>query len=77
MPQTAEPWSLTSLHGKLFNIGARAVSHGRYVTFEMAEVRGAVGIVWGDSAAYCATAYGVSVRGSEITREVTDRGGAP
>ena len=35
---TAEPWSLTSLRDKLIKIGAKVVSHGRYVTFQMAEV---------------------------------------
>jgi DDE family transposase len=38
MPETAEPWSLTSLKDKLIKIGARVVSHGRYVAFQMAEV---------------------------------------
>jgi len=38
MPKTAEPWSLTSLRDKLIKIGAKVVSHGRYVTFQMAEV---------------------------------------
>ncbi len=38
MPNTAEPWSLTSLREKLIKIGAKVVSHGRYVTFQMAEV---------------------------------------
>ncbi len=38
MPKTAQPWSLTSLREKLIKIGARVVSHGRYVTFQMAEV---------------------------------------
>ena len=38
MPETAEPWSLTSLREKLIKIGARVVSHGRYVAFQMAEV---------------------------------------
>jgi hypothetical protein len=38
MPKTAEPWSLTSLREKLIKIGARVVSHGRYVTFQLAEV---------------------------------------
>ena len=37
MPKAAEPWSLTSLREKLIKIGAK-VSHGRYVTFQMAEV---------------------------------------
>ena len=38
IPKTAEPWSLTSLREKLIKIGAKVVSHGRYVTFQMAEV---------------------------------------
>ena len=38
MPKTAEPWSLTSLREKLIKIGAKVVSHGQYVTFQMAEV---------------------------------------
>jgi hypothetical protein len=38
MPKTADPWSLTSLREKLIKIGAKVTSHGRYVTFQMAEV---------------------------------------
>ena len=38
MPETAQPWSLTSLKEKLIKIGAKVTSHGRYVTFQMAEV---------------------------------------
>jgi hypothetical protein len=38
MPETAQPWSLISLREKLIKIGAKVVSHGRYVTFQMAEV---------------------------------------
>ena len=38
MPKTAESWSLTSLREKLIKIGAKIVSHGRYVTFQMAEI---------------------------------------
>ena len=38
MPKTAQPWSLTSLREKLVKIGAKVVSHGRYVTFQMAQV---------------------------------------
>ena len=32
LPRAAERWSLTSLRQKLIKIGAKAVSHGRYVT---------------------------------------------
>ena len=38
MPETAQPWSPTSLREKLIKIGAKVVSHGRYVTFQLAEV---------------------------------------
>ena len=38
MPKTVERWSLTSLREKLIKIGAKVVSHGRYVTFQLAEV---------------------------------------
>jgi len=38
MRKMAEPWSLTSLREKLIQIGARVVSHGRYTTFQTAEV---------------------------------------
>jgi hypothetical protein len=36
--KAAAPWSLTSLSEKLIKIGAKVVSHGRYVTFQLAEV---------------------------------------
>jgi hypothetical protein len=36
LPETTEPWSLTSLREKLIKIGAKIVSHGRYVTFQLA-----------------------------------------
>lgn len=38
LPETVKHWSLTSLRDKLVKIGARIVTHGRYVTFQMAEV---------------------------------------
>jgi hypothetical protein len=31
--KTVEPWSVTSLPEKLIKIGAKVVSHGRYVWF--------------------------------------------
>ena len=37
-PEPIKDWSLTSLKDKLIKIGARVVSHGRYVAFQMAEV---------------------------------------
>jgi hypothetical protein len=38
MPKAVAPWSLLSLRQKLIKTGAKVVSHGRYVTFQMAEV---------------------------------------
>jgi hypothetical protein len=38
MSAGAEPRSLTSLREKLIKIGAKAVSHGRYVIFQITEV---------------------------------------
>ena len=37
-PEPIKDWSLTSLKEKLIKIGAKVVSHGRYVVFQMAEV---------------------------------------
>jgi hypothetical protein len=35
---TPEDWSLTSLKEKLIKIGAKVISHGRYVAFQIADV---------------------------------------
>ena len=37
-PEPIKDWSLTSLREKLIKIGAKVISHGRYVAFQMAEV---------------------------------------
>ncbi len=37
-PKSVENWSLTTLREKLIKIGAKVVRHGRYVTFQLAEV---------------------------------------
>jgi hypothetical protein len=37
-PEPIKYWSLTSLKEKLIKIGAKVVSHGRYVAFQMAKV---------------------------------------
>jgi len=36
--EEVEHWSLTTLREKLVKIGAKVVSHGRYVTFQLAEL---------------------------------------
>ncbi len=38
LPKEVEYWTLTTLREKLVKIGAKVVSHGRYVTFQLAEV---------------------------------------
>jgi Transposase DDE domain group 1 len=37
-PEPIKHWSLTSLKEKVIKIGAKVISHGRYVAFQMAEV---------------------------------------
>jgi hypothetical protein len=37
-PEPIKDWSLTSLKERLIKIGAKVVSHGRYIAFQMAEV---------------------------------------
>ncbi len=38
LPPSVKHWSLTTLREKLIKIGAKVVSHARYVIFQMAEV---------------------------------------
>ena len=38
LPQAVDHWSLTTLRDKLIKIGAKIIRHGRYVTFQLAEV---------------------------------------
>ena len=38
LPEAVAHWSLTSLREKLVKIGAKIVTHARYVIFQMAEV---------------------------------------
>ena len=38
LPEPVKHWSLTSLRKNLVKIGAKIVTHSRYVTFQMAEV---------------------------------------
>ncbi len=38
LPREVEHWSLTTLRDKLIKIGAKVVRHGRYITFQLAEV---------------------------------------
>ncbi len=38
LPEAVEHWSLTTLREKLIKIRAKIVRHGRYITFQLAEV---------------------------------------
>ncbi len=38
LPEAIEHWSLTTRREKLVKIGAKVVHHGRYVSFQLAEV---------------------------------------
>ena len=38
MPRLVRKWSLQTLREKLIKIGAKVISHSRYVIFQMAEV---------------------------------------
>jgi len=38
LPKKVPHWSLTRLREKLIKIGAKIVRHGRYITFQLAEV---------------------------------------
>ena len=37
-PEPIKDWLLSSLKEKLIKIGAKLISHGRYIAFQMAEV---------------------------------------
>ena len=50
LPKSINDWSLRTMREKLVKIGAKVVSHARYVTFQMAEVLGS-------KSHFCATAY--------------------
>jgi hypothetical protein len=38
LPRSVKHWSLTTLREELIKIGAKVVTHSRYVIFQMAEV---------------------------------------
>jgi len=38
LPKSINDWSLRTMRERLVKIGAKVVSHSRYVTFQMAEV---------------------------------------
>ena len=38
LPKLVKQWSLRKLRDKLIKVGAKVISHSRYVIFQMAEV---------------------------------------
>jgi Transposase DDE domain group 1 len=76
LPDAVKHWSLTSLREKLVKIGAKIVTHARYVTFQMAEVAVAEPVVRGDSTAdrWTATATGAGLR-ARIVQCIMPTGG--
>ena len=47
LQKEVEHSSLTTLREKLAKMGAKVVSHGRYITFQMAEVAIPRALIWG------------------------------
>ena len=74
-PEPIKDWSLTSLKEKLIKIGAKVVSHGRYVVFQMAEVAIATANVPGDFAAHRGTTAAATARAS-MKRSIVTRSSA-
>jgi Transposase DDE domain group 1 len=76
-PEPIKDWSLTSLKEKLIKIGAKVVSHGRYVAFQMAEVAIPWQMFQEIFAAHRRTAAAAttsaSVRRSMVTRSKSNR----
>ena len=66
LPKEVEHWSLTTLREKLVKIGAKVVRHGRYVTFQMAEVAVSRSL-FQNSSAGCATNQALR-RGRRVDR---------
>jgi hypothetical protein len=71
-PAPIKDWSLTSLKEKLIKIGAKVVSHGRYVVFQMTEVAIPRQNVPGDSAADRGTTAAATARAS-MKRSIVTR----
>src|SRR5262249_27095691 len=80
-PEPIKVWSLTNLKDKVIKIGAKVVSHGRYVVFQMAEVAITAANVPGDFVAdrgtTAAAATSAGVRRSMVMHpRAIDRRGA-
>jgi hypothetical protein len=48
LAEEVKHWSLTTLREKLIKIGAKVARHGRYVTFQLAEVAVPRKLFWAD-----------------------------
>jgi Transposase DDE domain group 1 len=69
-PEPIKDWSLTSLKEKLIKIGAKIVSHGRYVAFQMARRYPAAGF-----GAAAATGGRIDVKRSIVLRSIENHRG--
>jgi Transposase DDE domain group 1 len=61
-PKPMKDWSLTSLREKLIKIGAKVISHGRYVAFQMAEGRATTARLCGRPALDRRASFAASLR---------------
>jgi len=75
-PKAAQQWSMTSLRDKLIKIGAKGGRHGRYVTFQMAEVAVPNADVPGNLSVTSVRRAGTAWTGRWVKRRQTARRGA-
>ena len=68
-PEPIKDWSLTTLKEKLIKIGAKVISHGRYVAFQMADQHSAA-----DCGVTTAARYIDSVTRSVVMRPIENYG---
>lgn len=66
-PDAIADWSPTSLREKLIKIGAKVVSHGRSVTFQVAEVGDLTAVIRGNHAENCGLAIAPDGNGNMST----------
>ncbi len=74
LPEAVKHWSLTSLRQKLVKIGARIIGHGRYVTFQMAEVAVLTAIPTNSRRVSYRTALNIALAGHGSYCLLTNRG---
>jgi len=72
LPRSVKHWSLTTLREKLVKIGAKVITHARYVVFQMADVAIPQRLFEGHPAAYLETQ--VTCAGPDMTEMMTFKG---